>query len=68
MTTNSYNLFDSSSNKVKLIHVYPDEKEINRVFPSELAIISDINEFVGQISNFLGLIIKNGINGLVNLE
>ena len=52
MTTNSYNLFDSSSNKVKLIHVYPDEKEINRVFPSELAIISDINEFVGQISNF----------------
>ena len=50
MTTNSYNLFDSTSKQVKLIHIYPDKNEINRVFPSELAIQANINEFMGKIS------------------
>ena len=52
MSTNGYNLFDSSSKKVDLIHVYPDSKEINRVFESKLSIQTDINEFVGLISNY----------------
>ena len=52
MSTNGYNLFDSSLKKVDLIHVYPDSKEINRVFESKLSIQIDINEFVGLISNY----------------
>tara|TARA_A100001011_G_C14312893_1_gene846512 strand:- start:1059 stop:2714 length:1656 start_codon:yes stop_codon:yes gene_type:complete len=52
MSTNGYNLFDSSLKKVDLIHVYPDSKEINRVFESKLSIQTDINEFVGLISNY----------------
>ena len=52
MSTNGYNLFDSSLKKVNLIHVYPDSKEINRVFESKLSIQTDINEFVGLISNY----------------
>ena len=50
MTTNSYKLFDSTSKQVKLIHIYPDKNEINRVFPSALAIQANINEFLGKIS------------------
>ena len=42
----------SSLKKVNLIHVYPDSKEINRVFESKLSIQTDINEFVGLISNY----------------
>ena len=52
MSTNGYNLFDSSLKKVDLIHVYPDSKEINRVFESKLSIQTEINEFVGLISNY----------------
>ena len=52
MTTNGYNLFDSSLKEVDLIHIYPDSKEINRVFETELSIQTDINEFVGLISNY----------------
>ena len=50
MTTNSYNLFDSTSKQVKLIHIYPDKNEISRIFPSELAIQANINEFMEKIS------------------
>lgn len=42
-TTQGYRLLEHS--RAALIHVHPDPSELNRVFPAELAIASDVSPF-----------------------
>jgi len=53
MTTNHYQLFDSENCNCKLIHIYPDKNEINRVFPVDFGIVADTSEVVNELENCL---------------
>ena len=52
MSTNSFKLFNKSSEKTKLIQIYPNFKEIEKVFNAELYIETDINYFANKIFKF----------------
>ena len=53
MTTNHYQLFSSKNNRIKIVHLYPEEFEINRVFPVELGIVVDPSEAINQLEKCL---------------
>lgn len=43
--TQGYSIIQPGTPKQRLVHVYPDADELNRVYKSELAIHSSVNEF-----------------------
>ncbi len=53
MTTNHYQLFDLENSNFKLIHIYPDKNEINRVFPVDFGIVADTSEVVNELEKCL---------------
>ena len=53
MSTNHYELFDSKKDSPKLIHIYPDKSEINRVFPVELGVTANTCEVVAELEKCL---------------
>ncbi len=44
--TQGYSIIQPGTPRQRLVHVYPDADELNRVYKSELAIHSSVNEFV----------------------
>jgi acetolactate synthase-1/2/3 large subunit len=41
--TQGYTLFSRAETAAKLIHIHPDPEELNRVWPTRLAAVSDVN-------------------------
>lgn len=49
MTTNGYSLLDCPKPKQKIVHVYPQAEEINRVYQAKLGIVSSSTRFVDAL-------------------
>ena len=49
MSTNHYQLFNQENTENKLIHIYPCENEINRVFKARIGLVADTNEVIKQL-------------------
>ncbi|WP_419901749.1 thiamine pyrophosphate-binding protein [Kiloniella sp.] len=56
MTTSGYSLLDSPNTKQKLVHVLPGPDELNRVYNSELAILSDLTAFAKAASGLKAIV------------
>jgi acetolactate synthase-1/2/3 large subunit len=48
--TQGYTIIQPGQPKQKLIHVYPDASELNRVYKSEIAVVSDMLSFAEALS------------------
>src|SRR6218665_1158536 len=51
--TQGYSIIQPGTPKQRLVHVYPDADELNRVYKSELAIHSSVNEFVKALDGLV---------------
>ena len=49
--TQSYTIITSPAPKQRLVHVYPDASELNKVYKAELAIHSSVGEFAKALEN-----------------
>ena len=53
MTTNHYQLFGLEQPHTKIVHIYPEKSEINRVFPVELGVVANTSEAVTKLEKCL---------------
>lgn len=51
--TQGYSIIQPGQPKQRLVHVYPDANELNRVYKSELAIHSSVNEFAKALDGLV---------------